>query len=289
MGSIHLIINPISGWRTSPKLAALIEALRRGGTDLVEQPTQRAGHATELAAQAAAAGAAAVLVYGGDGTVREVADGLNGSPTPLYHLPGGNENLFAKHFRMTMNQATVLAALRAPRTHTIDLADLKGLTCVSCLGVGFDAQVVQAVHKARTGHVSDLNYVGPIWRTFWSYKFPDLAVRADGREIFAGRGMVFAGNLTRYAAGLPLFCRAKDDDGLLDVAILPCQTRAQILGHVMRVLLRRHDRSEHSIYLRAARLDVTGSGAATQVDGEVGPELPLSAVIRPKALNVLLP
>ena len=62
---------------------------RAGDVETVQ--TERQGHATELAARAADA----VVVFGGDGVVNEV---LNGLPegVPLGALPGGGTNVFAR-------------------------------------------------------------------------------------------------------------------------------------------------------------------------------------------------
>ena len=46
-------------------------------------PTAAAGHATELARDAVAAGADLILVLGGDGTINEVANGMIPSRVPL--------------------------------------------------------------------------------------------------------------------------------------------------------------------------------------------------------------
>ncbi len=58
-------------------------------------PTEAAGHATELARDAVAAGADLILVLGGDGTINEVANGMIPSHVPLGVLPGGTANVLA--------------------------------------------------------------------------------------------------------------------------------------------------------------------------------------------------
>lgn len=287
---VLLVHNPISGRpKIGRQLRLVREAIVAGGFELEEQVTRCPGDATSLSA-AAPDDTRAVIVYGGDGTVREVAAGLAGRPVPMYHLPGGNENLFAKHFGMSLKPACVVDALRRREVRPMDLVGLNDSVFAACFGVGFDAEVVRVVTQRRRGHVTDLNYFGPILSTIVNYQFPALDVRAEGKPVFNGQGMLFAGNLTRYAAGIPLFKRAIDDDGLLDVVIFPCRSRRGFLYAAGLTLLGRHYNHKDIICLRTTHLSVAGEpGVATQVDGDLGPSLPLEAVVRPRALNVLLP
>ena len=59
-------------------------------------PTQRTGHASELAREAAQREEEIVFAAGGDGTMHEVANGLAHTNTALAPLPIGTVNIFAK-------------------------------------------------------------------------------------------------------------------------------------------------------------------------------------------------
>ena len=257
--------------------------------EVIERETTGPGHATVLAAEAPE-DTRAVLVYGGDGTIREAAAGLSGKTPPIYHVRVGNENLFAKHFGHTHHGPWVADAIERNRIRKVDLAEVNGKAFAACMGVGFDAHVVRLVTAARTGHVTNFNYAIPILRTLVGYKFPHLEVESEGKAVFAGQGMLFAGNLSRYAVGIPLFKRAIDDDGLLDVVIFPCRRRLTFLKDFFLTLLQRHYTHKDIVFFRTHHLKVRGDAdAATQVDGDVGPALPLEVRMRPLSLNVLLP
>ena len=85
-----IVYNPMSGrLQHSRKLAHIVRALRDGGIDAEPVATNAPDHATELARSAVRDGLEIVFGYGGDGTIREVAEGLVGSEVALGVLPGG--------------------------------------------------------------------------------------------------------------------------------------------------------------------------------------------------------
>jgi diacylglycerol kinase family enzyme len=119
--------------------------------DLTVSETNRRGHATRLAQGAAADGADAVVVLGGDGTLNEAANGLAGSSTALGVLPGGSTNVFARTIGLPNDpvEATgeLLAAMARGSRRRVGLGSVNGRYFLFHVGVGFDAAVVEQVEK----------------------------------------------------------------------------------------------------------------------------------------------
>ena len=119
--------------------------------DLVVQETQKRGHATELAEQAARDGVDAVAVLAGDGTLNEAAAGLSGTQTALAPLPGGSTNVFARTLGIAYDPAQaadeLLESLAARSFRRIGLGSANGRCFVFHLGAGFDAAVVSEVEQ----------------------------------------------------------------------------------------------------------------------------------------------
>nr|MEE4267807.1 diacylglycerol kinase family protein [Candidatus Krumholzibacteria bacterium] len=95
MKNVAVIANPHAG--TGRGRLALDDAvflLDKAGFSAHALPTERPGHATELARQAALDHDLVVAV-GGDGTVHETAKGLAGTACPMGVLPSGSGNDFA--------------------------------------------------------------------------------------------------------------------------------------------------------------------------------------------------
>lgn len=95
-----VILNPYAGrWLALNKKADAESALKAAGVDYDLVMTERPGHGTELAAQAATQGYDLIVSAGGDGSISEVANGLLNAasssgrkPLPLGILPLGTAN-----------------------------------------------------------------------------------------------------------------------------------------------------------------------------------------------------
>ena len=100
MQRIVAIVNPVSGRYGQVEALRQVGRLLGGhGRELEILTTDGVGHATALARERAA-GADAVLVVGGDGTVNEVVNGLVGTTTPIVVWGAGPGDLLARELSL---------------------------------------------------------------------------------------------------------------------------------------------------------------------------------------------
>jgi diacylglycerol kinase family enzyme len=151
---IVLIVNPRASSMAPDRLAAAVDVLATG-VDVTVRLTRAPHHASELAAEAAADGVDAVVVYAGDGTLNEAANGLAGLATPLAPLPGGSTNVFARALgypKDTVPAAIVLRrALLAGHTRPSPVGLVNGRRFLFHCGIGFDAAVVARAERHPRG------------------------------------------------------------------------------------------------------------------------------------------
>jgi len=292
-GYIAYIVNPKSGASSSKLTGRKFEQyLVKKGFDVRASLTASLEDACELATDAAVDfDCAMVVVVGGDGTVREVAHGLEGSDKPLLIVPCGTENLLANELGFDEKLTTILKTFEAGYIRPLDLGSANGKCFTSIVGFGFDGQVVKRVSERREGHIDYFDYLGPIWRTFWTYKFAPMKVEVEGEEIFDGRGLVFVGNISRYAMGLQVLHHADFGDGLLDVCIYKCASRVHLVKHSLMTVLKQHATSGDVIYRQGKNFTVSSqvSVIETEIDGDPGPALPIQIKVIPQAVNVMVP
>ena len=292
-GYIAYIVNPKSGASSSKLVGRQFERyLTKKGFKLKVSLTTSLEDACELATDAAVDyDCAMVVVVGGDGTVREVAHGLEGSDKPLLIVPCGTENLLANELGFDERLITVIKTFEGGDIRPLDLGSANG-KCFTCIaGFGFDGQVVKRVSEQRKGHIDYFDYFWPLWRTFWNYKFEPMKVEIDGEEVFEDRGLAFVGNISRYALGVQILHHADFSDGLLDVCIYKCASKVHLLKHSLMTILKQHAYSAGVIYRKGKNITVSSQspGMLTEIDGDPGPALPMQINVIPQAVNCLVP
>src|SRR5258708_33714434 len=135
MKRIRLIVNPVA--RGDGASAGEASAVASGGRgwEVEMVHTEIRGHGVLLAEAAAEAGVDLVGSVGGDGTAREVAAGLAGSPTPMLIVPAGTGNSSYRELFGAVPWAELLAAaLDGAASRSVDLNRVEPTGELSLLG-----------------------------------------------------------------------------------------------------------------------------------------------------------
>jgi diacylglycerol kinase family enzyme len=117
--------------------------------------TQSRGHATDLARDAVDQGFDAVLAFGGDGTINEVAQDLVSTDVALGIIPGGSTNVMARSLGIPSDPvdatAFVASHLRSGSRRRINVGRIGARYFLFCCGMGLDAEVVRRVEADPDG------------------------------------------------------------------------------------------------------------------------------------------
>lgn len=292
-GYISYILNPKAGASSHKFLGKEFKTyLEDSGYDVRVSLTNSLEHACELAIDAAVDfDCAMVVAVGGDGTVREVLHGLEGSDKPLMIVPCGTENLLASELGFDSKLKTLIDTFESENVRSLDLGMINGKCFTSICGFGFDANIVDIVSGHRNGHINHLDYFWPIWRTFWNYNFDSFRIEADGEKVFEGQGLVFVGNISRYAIGLNILRKAQIDDGVLDLCIYKCASKLRLIKHSLFTVFKHHHYGKDVIYRQVKKVSVRSDNesAKSEIDGDPGPKLPVNIEVMPSAVKVAAP
>jgi len=285
-----LIVNPNAGSETR---AQVIQDIVRTAADLgwrvTVAETQRENHATELAAEAAAAGHAVVLVAGGDGTINEVIQALAGTETVLGAIPLGTMNVWARELGLSLDPVEATRQLLQGRTYRIDLGRVNGRYFLLMAGMGFDAEAVHAIQGKTKTRFGPLAFVVAGALAALRTRGTRIRVRADGQTFETNAALITVGNTRLWAGAVQITHHATATDGRLDVCIFPGRAFFTKVKHFALVLFGRHDDDPDVTYLQVRSLHiVTRPPISIQVDGEAFGKTPAQVNVVPGCLRVLV-
>jgi YegS/Rv2252/BmrU family lipid kinase len=285
-----IVYNPTAGRRRAQRLWRVLDVMAANGVRLDLAETRHAGHATELARSAAAGGARLVVAAGGDGTIAEVANGLNGSACQLGVVPLGTANVLAHELALPFDPRAVAAALAFGRTRTvwpgIATGALGSRVFVQMLGAGFDAQVVLRLPLLLKRALGRSAYVVQSLRELSRYKFGRIGLTVDGVATEAGSVIVTKGHL--YGGGYLLAPGASPTERGFTVALFD---RAGPLSAVLcgaALPLNLLPRMPGLRLLRASEISITSGEIPTQTDGDPAGDAPLTVRDAPTPIHVVV-
>ena len=290
---IRIIFNPKSGRagrnaRLAPLLRDFVGSLK-GGAEL--SFTEGPGHATVLAAEAAALGYDRVVSVGGDGTLNETAQGLLHRPVALALVPCGSGNGLARHLHLPLNVVAALQLVAKPdgAIRLIDTGTVNGHPFFNVMGLGLDAEVSRRFNQLPARGFS--SYVTMTWQAFRAQR-PERCTITDGQrretsDIF----LISVANSEQWGNEAKIAPGAQVDDGKLDlVAVAPLKL-ATAVGFARRLFLGSVLSSSQVRHWRGGRFHVERAAPGLiHTDGETHPAgASLEIAVVPASLRVLAP
>ena len=283
---IVFVINPNSGTHNSSTFLKHVEKVMDAHFEWSVRFTERANHATEIAAEAVKNGADAVIAVGGDGTVNEVSRALIDTETALGVIPSGSGNGFARHLKIPLSEKAALRRIMNFETLRIDTAILNDTSFIATAGLGFDAEVGWRFSELdKRGMAS---YVKATAETFFKFKPEYYELVIDGKEMITKAFLLTFANVGQYGNNAWIAPSASVTDGKLNVCILkefPPLLAPEIL---FRLFNRQIEESKYYQMIHAEKILVKNP-KKFHLDGE-----PLEAsgdlhiAINPASLNVIV-
>lgn len=253
-------------------------------------PTAYAGHAIELARDAAANGYEYVVAAGGDGTVNEVVNGIARTQTALVVLPFGTGNVWVRELRLPLQPYDAAVALSTGNIVNLDLGQAGQRYFLLMAGVGFDAAVTSAVLPAAKRKLGLWAYLVQALVTARDVRGTRVRIELDGRTVKGRVLMIVIGNSRLYGGFLQITHHANLLDGLLDVAVIKGEDVRSAPLHILSILLRRYHLNPDMEYYRARTVQISAvEPLAVQVDGDLIGMTPMTFQVAPGALRALMP
>ena len=271
-----------SAWERLPEALRLLRP-RFGRVPVY--PAGDPGDAETLAAELAAE-VDVLVVFGGDGTVHEVANGLPlGGDGPLVALlPAGTGNDLARALGMPPDPVAAAGELADARPRTLDLLDCGPRRAANGVNAGFAAAATDTLPRALKKVLGPAAYVVGGVRAGINPPTWPARVEVDGKVVEGEALAVVVGNGGSFGGGRWLIPDADVGDGLLDVLVVPAA--------VSKSRLARHLARDNRLPGDLPRLRGPSATVVTdmpcRLDGEPAPT-PGSVAVMPSAWKVLAP
>lgn len=296
---VAVVLNPIKNRADETRMAITAACLRAGWQPprFFETTPDDPGYGQSK--MALEYGADLVLVCGGDGTVRVVAETLAETDVPMGMVPLGTGNLLARNIDLDVsNLENCIDVALFGHQRYIDTAKMRienGITGESSehsflviAGMGLDAEVVSDTNDDLKKTVGWLAYTeagvrhlpGRRKRVTISLDDEPVQVRKIRSVLFANCGLI--------PGGLDFIPDAMIDDGVLDVVVMSPRSAIGWVAMYAKVLFKHNRNVPVMNFYRSGKVDIRSTEPmATQVDGDpAGEATSVTVQVKPKSLLV---
>lgn len=290
---IAIIYNPNSGGYRADTLRSIEAELSGRGLSFRLMPTERANHASELAARAVAEGAETLACYGGDGTAYEVLNGISDpSAVTLLLIPSGTGNDLLRTLGLPGDALKALRMQLDGRPRRMDLVEAGERRFLNVAGIGLDVQVLREYALLRGRSLGNFAYRLAIFRAMRHFRPLKLTLRMDDGEAQSiACSMLSIGNGKFIGGGMRCLPDADPFDGLLDVMLVRPVSNWLIALVLPLFFAGWHVRIRSLIQMRRVRsLEISAEAPfCVQMDGELSETNDLRIRIVPQAIQLRLP
>ncbi len=215
----------------------------------------------------------AVIVGGGDGTIRTVAAALAGTGVPLGVLALGTLNHFAKDLGIPAEPEAAAAIIAAGHTRRIDLGEVNGEVFINNSSLGIYPYLVADRERqtAETGRKKWLAMTLAFLRVLRRFPRRRLTVRFGGSAAPLRTPCLFVGNNAYELTPLALGKRSRMDAGELWLCIATAPDPIRFLWLAFRLITGMADPAADLTTARVAEAEILSrtSRLPVAVDGEV--------------------
>ena len=284
-----------------------VAQLQAAGLEIEVAATQRAGHAIQLAREAAEKGYRKFIAAGGDGTIHEVmtgllryadAAGVSMEDFTLAVLPYGTGNDWIRSAGIPEDIDKAVQRIIQGKLGKEDVVRMtfpEGVFCMANIGgIGVDAAICHNTNKLKEkGHKGGFLFTLVAPYSTLSRKRNPVEITLDGEVVYKGKLFTATlGNGTYRGSGL--IQTAQDtrwDDGMLDISIMPGVNHAKGMALMMHCLSGDLAVQPEMITKRFRKMSVKPLGEVAdivEVDGEIPGRLPLTMELTGQQINIVV-
>jgi len=271
-------------------LRHLVSWVREKGHAVDPRVTWEKGDGIRFAREGAARGVDAVVAVGGDGTINEVLNGLDGSDVPLGIIPLGTANDFARQVGIPEDADHAMDVVLRQPPRTIDTAELNGRRFLNVSSGGVAAEATAETPAEAKEQLGLLAYAITGVRKLADLQPRRAHITGPGLDIECEFLIFAVGNARSTGGGTRITPRALVTDGLIDLCIIEAMPRGDFAKLLLRVKKGEHLDEARVRYHQLPSVTIAADGPVTvNVDGESSEATTLSYRARSGDLRIHVP
>ena len=251
------------------ELRQMVSWVRKRGHAVDVSITWNAGDAEWLAARAADRGTDVVVACGGDGTLNEVVNGLDGRDVPLGVVPLGTANDFARQTGIPEDADHAMDVILRRKPVRIDTASMNGRRFLNVSTGGVGAEATAETPTEFKASLGPLAYAITALRKLASNDVRHASFSSTGFELDVDFMAFAVGSARVTGGGTMMTPDASVTDGLLDLCVIESMSRSDFAMISLAVKRGEHVGLPGVHYAQLPWLKVTGSvPLSVNLDGE---------------------
>ncbi|WP_372919531.1 diacylglycerol kinase family protein [Salegentibacter sp.] len=214
------IVNPIAGNLNKDQLILEVKkniAIKGYGIELYQ--TSGNEDAAKMKALIKKASPTRVIVAGGDGTIKMVAEVLTEFDLPLGIIPAGSANGLAFNLNLTILplERQIDVAL-GENFSQVDILDINGEYCLHMSDFGINAELIKNYQTSKIR--GKFGYLLQSIPTLIQSKYPFEFQITTEKEIITKKGILLAfANFQKYGTGANINPHGNPDDGVFEIIV----------------------------------------------------------------------
>lgn len=283
------VVNPISG---GSEKSALVEAVQefaaKDGIALVEYNTTGEDDEEAIKKLCKEHSPERVLVAGGDGTIKMVAEALEHTDVIIGVLPAGSANGLSVDLDLPKDQEENLKIAFHGKHIEMDMVCINGKKSLHLSDIGVNAELIRNYENSSIR--GKLGYAIQAFNTLTDLEPPFHAtIKADGQTIETEARMVVIANTQKYGTGVTINPIGIMDDGKFEIVILK-NMDLLVIGKILSGNIPVDSNEDVEIISASSALITTSVPVNFQIDGEFcGMEDRLEVMMLPNNMKVAVP
>lgn len=290
-----ILANPSSGKKKGKEMAYdAKERLEAAGWNCTVKLTGDKSDITKFTSMACQEKKDYLIIIGGDGTVSEV---LNTLKHYQYHpvlgiIPTGTVNNISRGFGIELPVEHAAKQLINSKVQSCDVGRVNGQLFLSSISSGSVPETIWEVSDNMKQRYGSLAYFIEGLKSLKNEEAHDMFIELDGQSFSKEISLLLIG-VSHNILGIDHFFEdAKMNDGKLRLFMMSKTTLSEKIRIISKLMSDGQQDLPPEVNIQSfetARFTIKNKNANVAMDGEKGPEFPLTVDVIPNYLSILVP